>query len=128
MTLQVFIHLPSKRAETIALVDSGATENFLNLGYPRHLELPIRRLEKTWKLYNVDRTENKSGELKYYADLKMQMGRQFCTLRFFLTNLGDNNCILGYPWFTAGQPCIDWKRGWIDYEQLPMVLHTPGAE
>jgi predicted aspartyl protease len=60
MTLRVFIHSPSKRAETIALVDSGATENFLNLGYARHLGLPIRRLEKTWKLYNVDGTENKS--------------------------------------------------------------------
>jgi Reverse transcriptase (RNA-dependent DNA polymerase) len=76
----------------------------------------------------VDRTENKSGELKYYVDLKMQMGGQFCTLRFFLTNLGDNKCILGYPWFVAGQPCIDWRRGWIDYKQLPMVLHAPGAE
>jgi hypothetical protein len=97
MTLRVFIYSPSKRAETIALVDSGATENFFNLGYARHLGLPIHRLKKTQKLYNVDRTENKSGELKYYADLKMQMGRQFCTLRFFLTNLGDNKYILGYP-------------------------------
>jgi hypothetical protein len=76
-----------KRAETIALVDSGATKNFLNLGYARHLGLPIQRLEKTRKLYNVDGTENKSGELKYYVDLKMQMGGQFRTLRFFLANL-----------------------------------------
>jgi hypothetical protein len=98
------------------------------LGYARHLGLPIRRLEKTQKLYNVDGTENKSRELKYYADLKMQMGGQFCTLRFFLMNLEDNKCILGYPWFAARQLCIDWKRGWIDYKQLPMVLCTPGAK
>jgi hypothetical protein len=122
MTLQVFIHSPSKRAETIALIDSGATENFINLGYARYLGLPIRRLEKTRKLYNVDGMENKSSKLKYYADLKMQMGRQFRTLRFFLTNLGDNKCILGYPWFAAAQPCIDWKKGWIDYKQLLVVL------
>jgi hypothetical protein len=29
---------------------------------------------------------------------------------------------LGYPWFTAVQPNIDWKRGWIDHTQLPIVL------
>jgi hypothetical protein len=69
MTLQVFIHSPSKRAKTIVLVDSGVTENFINLGYARHLGLPIQRLETI----QCDRTKNKSGELKYYMDLKMQM-------------------------------------------------------
>ena len=35
--------------------------------------------------------------------------------------------ILGYPWFAAMQPKVDWARGWIDYEQLPVVLRTPSA-
>jgi hypothetical protein len=80
------------------------------------------------KLFNMDNTKNKSGELKYYTDLCMQMGQHFCVLQFYLTDLGDNKCILGYPWFAAAQPCIDWRKGWIDYEQLPIVLHAPRAE
>ena len=33
MTLCIFIHSRSKRAETVALLDSGATENFMNIRY-----------------------------------------------------------------------------------------------
>src|ERR1700761_8604173 len=46
-------------------------------------------------------------------------------MRFFLTHLGDNTrLILGYPWFAAMQPRINWARGWLDYSQLPIVLST----
>ena len=44
MTVHFFIHSKSKRAESIALVDSGATENFINLEYMKYLKLPIKRL------------------------------------------------------------------------------------
>jgi len=33
MTVRFFMHTKSKRAEALALVDSGATENFMNLDY-----------------------------------------------------------------------------------------------
>jgi len=42
MTVRVFIHSAAKRAETISLLDSGATENFLNLEYAKWLHLPIK--------------------------------------------------------------------------------------
>jgi hypothetical protein len=35
--------------------------------------------------------------------------------------------ILGYPWFAAVQPKIDWAKGWIDYSHLPIVLRTTDA-
>jgi hypothetical protein len=63
--------LIAKRAEVVALVDSGMTENFLNLIYTKWLRLPIKRLETPQKLYNVDGTENKAGELHFYMDLEM---------------------------------------------------------
>ena len=49
-------------------------------------------------------------------------------LRFFLSDLGENKVILGYPWFAATQPRIDWKRGWIDHSQLPIIIRAPDAE
>jgi len=84
-----------------ALIDSGATENFMNLTYAKWLRLPIKRLAKPWKLFNVDGTENKSGELQFYTDLQVWMGTTSVTLRFFLSDLGKHKAILGYPWFTA---------------------------
>ncbi len=127
MTVRVFIHSAAKRAETISLLDSGATENFLNLEYAKWLHLPIKKMTQPRKLFNVDGTENKAGQLQYYTDLAIRTGSTTTNMRFFLTELGEHKAILGYPWFVATQPKIDWKRGWIDHTQLPIVLKAPNA-
>ena len=127
MMLRVFMHSKSKRADTVALLDSGATENFMSLQYAKYLQLPIKVLSKPQRLFNVDRTQNKAGDLKYYTDLHTRTRTTQRMLRYFLSDLGENQVILGYPWFTATQPKIDWARGWILHDQLPIVLHSPDA-
>jgi hypothetical protein len=122
MTVQCYLHLIAKRAEIVALIDSGATKNFLNLSYAKWLRLPIKALKTPRKLYNVDGTENKAGELQHYVDLETRTGNAATKLRFFLSDLGEHKAILGYPWFATVQPNIDWKRGWIDHTQLPIIL------
>jgi len=61
--------LKLKRAKAVALIDSGATENFMNLEYAKYLQLPIKHLEEPRSLFNVDGTMNKSGALQFYTDL-----------------------------------------------------------
>ena len=104
MTVWFFIHSKSKRAKAIALVDSGATENFMNLQYAKSLQLLTKHLEEPQKLFNIDGTQNRSGNLQFYTDLQVQTGSQHTNLRLFLTDLGENWAILGYPWFAATQP------------------------
>ena len=55
----------------------------------------------------------------------MQTRQQRTKLHFFLTDIGDQKLILGYLWFTATQPNIDWARGWIKAKQLPLIIHAP---
>jgi hypothetical protein len=102
------MHLRSKRAETVALLDLGATENFMNLKYAKYLHLPIKTLQQPRKLFNVDGTQNRAGELKYYINMNSRTGKQQTNLRYFLTDLGEHKVILGYPWFATTQPKIDW--------------------
>ena len=128
MTVKIFIHSIAKRAKVTALVDSGATENFLNLTYAKWLRLPIKKLPYAWKLYNVDGTGNKGGELQYYTDLPTCTGTTTTTMRFLLLDLGEQKAILGYPWFASAQPKIDWRKGWIDHTQLPIILQAPDAK
>ena len=97
----------AKRAEGVALIDSGATENFMNLDYARWLKLPIKELKQHQPLFNVDGTENKSGALCYYMDLQFKAETQTMNQRFYLSDLGDHKAIFGYPWFTAFQPRVD---------------------
>ena len=96
MTVRCYIHSIAKRAEITALVDSGATENFMNLTYAKWLRLPIKRLPNPRKLFNVNGTENKAGELLFYMDLQVRSGGQNTMLRFFLSDLGEHKAILGY--------------------------------
>ena len=100
----------------------------MNLSYAKWLKLPIKELAQPRKLFNVDNTENVSGELKYYTDLQVQTGGKTVKLRFFLTHLGEHKAILGYPWFAANQPKIDWKQGWIDHTQLPIIFRADNAK
>ena len=74
MMLRVFIQSKSKRAEAVALLDSEATENFINIDYAKKLGIPIRKLLYERKLFNVDGTPNKAGTLKYYVDMSTRTG------------------------------------------------------
>jgi hypothetical protein len=128
MIMQFYVHSITKRAKSIALLDSGVTENFINLAYTKWLRLLIKQLENSRPLYNVDGTENKSGRLKYYTNLEVQTRTMNTTLQFFLSDLGEHKAILGYLWFAATQPQIDWKRGWINHTQLPIVVCALNAK
>ena len=90
MTVRFFIHLKLKRAKAITLVDSSVTENLMNLHHAKYLQLPIRHLNKPQKLFNIDGTQNKSGDLLFFTDLQVQTGSQCTNLRFFLIDLGEN--------------------------------------
>jgi len=127
MTVRTYIHSLHKRAETTALLDLGATENFMNLAYAKWLKLPIKTLWYPQPLFNVDGSTNKQGDLKFYSDLVVRTGTTKRNMRFFLLNLGNHQLILGYPWFAAYQPKVDWARGWIDVSQLPIVISALDA-
>jgi hypothetical protein len=97
MTLRIILHLKSKRAEAVALLNSGAMENFMSPDYAKYLHLPIKMLKEPRKLFNIDETPNHAEDLKYFTDLTTRTGTKSTMLRYFLSDLGDNKVILGYP-------------------------------
>ena len=38
------------------------------------MKLPIKRMANPHKLYNVDGTENRAGEVRFFMDLKARTG------------------------------------------------------
>ena len=50
-----------KRVDKKALLDSGATENFIHPRALRQLRLPTQDLERLHDIRNVDGTTNKGG-------------------------------------------------------------------
>jgi hypothetical protein len=105
-------------------VDCSATENFIDTDHTYALQLPLTRLKTPREVFNVDKTPNRQGPITHYTDAAIRTGRRTRTMRFFLTHLGRNPLILGYPWFAGMEPRITWSKGWINYDQLP-IMFTP---
>ena len=127
MTIRAYVNSAEKRTETTALVDCGATENFINTDHTYAMRLPLKRLTEPREVFNVDKTPNRQGPITHYTDLMVRTGTKMKKMHFFLTHLGGNPIILGYPWFAAMEPRITWAKGWIDYDDLPITL-SPTTE
>ena len=110
MSIKVYVNTLNKRAETPALLNSGATENFITTHYANWLHLPIKQLPRARKVCNVNGTSNRQGDITHFTDLEVQTGPKRVKMRFFLTDLGEQKVILGYPWFATMQPKVDWAR------------------
>jgi hypothetical protein len=59
----------------------------------------------------VDGTENQGGIISKSCVLRVQRGKQQITQRFYITNLGQDHIILGYPWLREFNPEVDWEEG-----------------
>jgi hypothetical protein len=101
-------------AEKKALVDSGATENFIDWQLAKELKVQTTLLPWPWRVYNVDGMENKAGVIEKHVKLRIRQGDKSRVQMFFVTNLGDPHIIFGYPWLYHFQLQIDWWKGTIE--------------
>jgi hypothetical protein len=81
----------------VALVDSGATECFIDTKTAQHWGLPTRWLVYPHKIYNINKMENKVGKITKLCMLQVCKGKKQAHQHFFITSLGDDYIILRYP-------------------------------
>ena len=117
----------TKAAEQ-ALLDSGATDNFIDQRTVKRLNIPTRRLDRPRILYNVDKTENRSGRITHYTDLEITRGIKVKVQRFYIANLGTDRFILGFPWLYEFNPEIDWRQHTANGLPLHLRQTTKMAE
>ena len=77
------------------------------------LKLTTWKLAKPQKVQNVDGTPNKSGEILEAVDLLVNNNGNKARHAFFIANIGRDDFILGYPFFEASNPNVDWSSGRI---------------
>jgi hypothetical protein len=120
------LHLFKGMAEEVTLVNSGATENFIDQETVKKLKLGSKKLSKPVRLRNIDGTYNQLGGITHYIDLLVSWRSRTITQWFYVTNLRLDRIILGYPWLRAFNPEIDWPNcKLIGLEvKLETMLHT----
>ena len=124
MKVPVLFQMPHAMTDKKILVDSGAMNNFIHPHLIKRLGLGTTPLEKPKKVWNVDGTTNRGGELTHYVDLEVKTGNEKQKMRFLITDLGDNDLILGYPWLSTFEPKFSWHDKVIDTHFLPIIIHS----
>jgi len=104
------LHSAKGRKEERTLVDSGATANFVDYKTVKRLGLGSKKLDQLRTVKNIDGTLNVAGNITHACDLLVSQGRKQVRTRFFVTNLGGDRFIFGYPWLAEFNPEISWPE------------------
>ena len=70
------------------LVDSGATNNFMNPTFTKRMRIGLHTLDKPKNIFNIDNTANQAGQITHYTMLLVTMGGTTQEMRFLITNIG----------------------------------------
>ena len=122
------------KADEKALLDSGATHNFLDKRMVDQLKIGTKKLEMPRMVRNVDGTDNKEGTLTRYTNLEITFNGQTNIQQFYITNLGEDRAIFGFPWMQTFKPKINWRKAEIaeratvkTTRREPPTLSPPGV-
>jgi aspartyl protease len=111
MKVPIVIQMSNQGATRNALLDSGATESFIHPRVVHELRLRTNELHHSRMVQNVDGTNNKLGEVTDEVRLSIHHEDYDKEHRFLVADIGEDNIILGYPFFEAANLLIDWPTG-----------------
>ena len=70
----------------------------------------MKKLPYSHQAFNVDGTLNWHSTITHACDLLVTKGNKKERQWFFVTNLGRDQLLFGYPWFKTFKPDIDWEN------------------
>jgi hypothetical protein len=97
------------------LIDSGASFQFLDARFMAENQIPTLQLPQPMPVYNVDGTENQAGAITQVVDAVFHVENHSEHTLFTVTDLGDQQMILGHNWLTSHNPEIDWAKGTLKF-------------
>ena len=121
MRVPVTLQTTQKKVAVEAFLDCGATECFVSQRFIDEHRLGVRYMKTPRKITNADGSPNAGGNLRYYTDFTVTTGTQSHPLQFYITDIGPDDLVLGYPWFEVTNITPDWKTGTIPD---PVTIHT----
>jgi hypothetical protein len=126
LEVPITLHSFKGMAEEVALIDSGATENFIDQETIKKLKLGSKKLSEPIRLRNINGTYNQSGSVTHFIDLLVSRGGRKIMQQFYVTNLGSDRIILGYLWLRTFNPDIDWPNCKLTGPKVKMetMLHA----
>jgi hypothetical protein len=76
------------KAEIVTLINSGATNNFINFRTVTKLQLGTQKIPRARQIFNLDGTQNQAGLVEESIHLYVERGGECIQTQFYVTNLG----------------------------------------
>ncbi|EGN99437.1 hypothetical protein SERLA73DRAFT_53790 [Serpula lacrymans var. lacrymans S7.3] len=97
-SLRIDCSLKQKTIRTKALIDSGATDDFMDTKFAIRHRLPLQKLPTPITCKNVDGTTNKNGKITHCTYQRTDAGGQNRFTKFLLPGLDGEDVLLGFSW------------------------------
>ena len=121
MSIPVYI----KGQRVLAMIDSGATGNFIsdNLVRTRHLE--TREKKDPYQLQMADGSLFNMGKVsRETVPLKIAIQRHHEEVTFDVIGLASHQVILGAPWLKMQNPMVNWRTGVLTFRETGNVTSS----
>ena len=108
LCIPVKISVNNQIINTTAIIDCGATRNFIDPGLTTQANFPLWQLDRLIKAYNVDGTTNSKGNITWETHVDHKFPKHAEDVCLMVLNLGQKQIILGMPWLKKWNPMINW--------------------
>ena len=104
-----------------ALLDSGATEMFMNRQMVARHGFKLQKLKRPLVVKNVDGTNNSGGAITHQVECNVFYKGHMERMRMDICDLGKTEVILGIPWLVAHNPEINWETREVKMTRCPLL-------
>jgi len=94
-----------------ALLDSGATGNFIDRDFVQKKGINTESISRLILVYNVDSSPNEAGQISEVVDVVLRYKTHSERTLLAVSSLGRQNMILGYTWLKDHNLEINWQTG-----------------
>ena len=114
--IKVVLHGEKEKLSINAMIDSGATEDFIDKGICQKHQIGMIATENPREIYLADRNPSDMGPVTHIAKVPMTIGnhQELATLQ--VPNLQNHEVILGMPCLKGHNPKIAWGKNKITFD------------
>ncbi|KAF5363148.1 hypothetical protein D9758_008361 [Tetrapyrgos nigripes] len=104
-----------RKIDANALIDSSAEGIIINSQFAQENQLTLLPIKNPFPVRNVDGSENTMGWVRQYTTQNLRIYSQDNKAyheekaKFYVTDIGDHDIILGTDWLEEHNPEIDWS-------------------
>ena len=113
--IKLKLHKGEKRITTNAMVNSVATENFIDQQFCIQHQFLVKRLNQPRDIFVIDGKSSSVGPITHEAIIALDIGSHREQIRFQVANLKIHEAILGMPRLNRHNPTINSDKEQISF-------------